>query len=76
MLQVVPFSPFAGLLEWVEQTMPLSEYLLGGNRGGGAHRRLHPTDWAFGVCYDKMRHAPPDGLAKMFREVCITHFPL
>jgi ataxia telangiectasia mutated family protein len=29
--KVVPFSPTAGLLEWVDNTVPLSEYLVGGN---------------------------------------------
>jgi hypothetical protein len=36
---VVPFSPAAGLLEWVEDTLPLAEYLIGSDRAGGAHKR-------------------------------------
>lgn len=28
-LQVVPFTPSAGVLEWVDRTIPLGEYLLG-----------------------------------------------
>lgn len=28
-LQVVPFTPSAGILEWVDRTIPLGEYLLG-----------------------------------------------
>lgn len=28
--QVVPFTPSAGVLEWVNGTIPLGEYLLGG----------------------------------------------
>ena len=31
-VQVVPFSPSAGLLEWVEDTLPLTEYLIGPNK--------------------------------------------
>ena len=39
-MQVVPFSPAAGLLEWCEDTVPMGEYLLGGgDREGGAHSR-------------------------------------
>ena len=38
-LQVVPFSPAAGLLEWVEDTVPLGRYLIGEDRMSGAHRR-------------------------------------
>lgn len=28
--KVVPFTPSAGVLEWVDGTIPLGEYLLGG----------------------------------------------
>ena len=41
-MQVVPFSPASGLLEWCEDTQPLGDYLLGGGRRtGGAHGRYH-----------------------------------
>jgi len=29
MKQVVPFTPSAGVLEWVNGTLPLGEYLIG-----------------------------------------------
>lgn len=38
-LQVVPFSPCAGLLEWVDNTLCLTEYLVGADRASGAHKR-------------------------------------
>ncbi len=42
LVQVVPFSPASGLLEWCEDTTPVGEYLLGGGRRtGGAHGRYH-----------------------------------
>jgi ataxia telangiectasia mutated family protein len=28
-VQVIPFTPTAGVLEWVNGTLPLGEYLLG-----------------------------------------------
>ncbi|KAG0491470.1 hypothetical protein HPP92_004868 [Vanilla planifolia] len=37
--KVVPFTPSAGLVEWVDRTIPLGEYLLGSSRNGGAHGR-------------------------------------
>lgn len=47
-MQVVPFSPASGLLEWVEDTMPLADYLIGKNRTGGAHQRYQrPGDLNF-----------------------------
>lgn len=38
--KVVPFSPGAGMLEWVEYTIPMSNYLLGADKKGGAHARF------------------------------------
>ena len=38
---VVPLAPTAGLLQWVDGTMPLSSYLIGPN---GAHERYRPHD--------------------------------
>ena len=35
--KVIPLTPRDGLLEWVEQTIPLASYLMGSNR---AVRRL------------------------------------
>ena len=41
MSQVVPFSPHAGLLEWVDGTVSLSQYLFSTapDGGQGAHAR-------------------------------------
>lgn len=38
---MVPFSPASGLLEWVEDTVPLADYLIGKTKLGGAHQRYH-----------------------------------
>lgn len=45
--KVVPFTPSAGVVEWVNGTVPLGEYLLGSNRNGGAHARYGTGDWTF-----------------------------
>lgn len=37
--RAVPFSPSSGLLQWVDDCVPLSEYLLGTDRNSGAHGR-------------------------------------
>jgi hypothetical protein len=43
----VPLSPSAGIMEWVENTKPLGDVLIG--RGSGwaasAHARYRPEDW-------------------------------
>ena len=52
MPQVVPFSPAAGLLEWVEETVPLGRHLIGEDRQSGAHKRYaRPGDLSFYDCY-------------------------
>ncbi|PPS01509.1 hypothetical protein GOBAR_AA19161 [Gossypium barbadense] len=43
--KVVPFTPSAGVIEWVDGTLPLGEYLIGSNRNGGAHGRYGIGDW-------------------------------
>ncbi|KAL6745969.1 kinase-like domain-containing protein [Haematococcus lacustris] len=37
--KVVPFSPSAGAVEWVQGTTAMGDYLLGADRRGGAHAR-------------------------------------
>lgn len=69
MLQVVPFSPFAGLLEWVEQTIPLTDYLLGSNKTGGAHMRFRPNDWPFMQGFKKLMKAGPNKKLEVFNTV-------
>ncbi|CAJ1975137.1 unnamed protein product [Sphenostylis stenocarpa] len=52
--KVVPFTPSAGVLEWVNGTLPLGEYLIGSMRNGGAHGRYGIGDWAFLKCREHM----------------------
>ncbi|KAL8141962.1 hypothetical protein V2J09_014994 [Rumex salicifolius] len=42
--KVVPFTPSAGVIEWVDGTLPLGEYLIGSSRNGGAHGRYGAKD--------------------------------
>ncbi|KAE9467383.1 hypothetical protein C3L33_00698, partial [Rhododendron williamsianum] len=51
---VVPFTPSAGVLEWVNGTLPLGEYLIGSTRNGGAHGRYGKGDWTFPKCREHM----------------------
>lgn len=53
--RVVPFTPAAGVLEWVDNTTLLSEYLVG-NPGivKGAHERYRPRDWKNRECREKL----------------------
>ena len=60
--RVVPLTPAAGVLEWVDNTTLLSEYLLGGGAPGdanakptrGAHERYRPSDLKHRRCRDRL----------------------
>nr|CAB3476606.1 unnamed protein product [Digitaria exilis] len=47
---VVPFTPSAGVVEWVNGTVPLGDYLLGSTRISGAHGRYGTGDWTYLQC--------------------------
>ncbi|KAH9776172.1 serine/threonine-protein kinase ATM [Citrus sinensis] len=55
--KVVPFTPSAGILEWVDGTVPLGDYLIGSTRNGGAHGRYGIGDWSFLKCREHMSNA-------------------
>ncbi|XP_010243049.1 PREDICTED: serine/threonine-protein kinase ATM isoform X1 [Nelumbo nucifera] len=72
--KVVPFTPSAGVLEWVDGTIPLGEYLLGSLRNGGAHGRYGVGDWSFMRCREYMANAKDKHEA--FRKVCENFRPV
>ncbi|KAL3675794.1 hypothetical protein R1sor_025742 [Riccia sorocarpa] len=72
--KVIPFTPSAGVLEWVNGTVPLGEYLLGSTRAGGAHGRYGGDDWTFMTCREHMSTAK-DKLAA-YQTVCEKFRPV
>ncbi|OIV96965.1 hypothetical protein TanjilG_00547 [Lupinus angustifolius] len=72
--KVVPFTPSAGVLEWVNGTLPLGEYLIGSLRNGGAHGRYGIGDWSFLKCREHM--ANERDKRKAFQEVCSNFRPV
>ncbi|KAL7161647.1 hypothetical protein ACSBR2_042172 [Camellia fascicularis] len=72
--KVVPFTPSAGVLEWVNGTLPLGEYLTGSTRNGGAHGRYGVGDWTFPKCREHM--AKEHNKRKAFEEVCQNFRPV
>ncbi|KAK1427643.1 hypothetical protein QVD17_16334 [Tagetes erecta] len=72
--KVVPFTPSAGVLEWVNGTLPLGEYLTGSSRSGGAHGRYGLGDWSFPNCRQHM--ATENNKRKAFQEVCDNFRPV
>ncbi|XP_017973415.1 PREDICTED: serine/threonine-protein kinase ATM isoform X2 [Theobroma cacao] len=72
--KVVPFTPSAGVIEWVDGTLPLGEYLTGSNRNGGAHGCYGIGDWSFLKCRAHMSNERDK--RKAFREVCDNFRPV
>ncbi|XP_022767135.1 serine/threonine-protein kinase ATM isoform X5 [Durio zibethinus] len=72
--KVVPFTPSAGVIEWVDGTLPLGEYLTGSNRNGGAHGRYGIGDWSFLKCREHMSNEKDK--RKAFQEVCEKFRPV
>ncbi|KAL8261037.1 hypothetical protein R6Q59_025086 [Mikania micrantha] len=72
--KVIPFTPSAGVLEWVNGTLPLGEYLTGSSRSGGAHGRYGLGDWSFPKCRQHM--ATENNKRKAFQEVCDNFRPV
>ncbi|KAI4336143.1 hypothetical protein L6164_014710 [Bauhinia variegata] len=72
--KVVPFTPSAGVLEWVNGTLPLGEYLIGSMRNGGAHGRYGMGDWPFLKCREYLSNERDKRRA--FLEVCKNFRPV
>ncbi|CAN1347706.1 Serine/threonine-protein kinase ATM [Linum perenne] len=72
--KVVPFTPSAGVLEWVNGTLPVGEYLIGSTRNGGAHGRYGFEDWSFLKCREHMANEKDKRNA--FQEVCENFRPV
>ena len=64
--RVVPLSQRSGVLEWCQNTMPLSVFLIGGDNCSGAHAKYHPRDLTAKECrtalsvIQKKRASPKD----------------
>ncbi|CAI5703841.1 unnamed protein product [Peronospora effusa] len=57
--RVVPLSPIAGVLEWVEKTIPWGSYLVSKtSKRLSAHERYHPFEWKHAECRQYLKNAP------------------
>uniref|UniRef100_A0ABD2WPC0 Serine/threonine-protein kinase ATM n=1 Tax=Trichogramma kaykai TaxID=54128 RepID=A0ABD2WPC0_9HYME len=50
--KVVPLTQRSGVLQWCENTLPLSSILVG---EGGLHRKYYPSDWSPNDCRTRLR---------------------
>eukprot|EP00127_Corallochytrium_limacisporum_P007266 Clim_evm7s246 gene=Clim_evmTU7s246 len=79
--KIVPISQVAGVLEWCEGTRTLSDYLLGGRRGGrlGAHERYRPQDIKPNEARDrimKTQNETEEKRLSVYRWVCANFKPV
>ena len=68
----IPLSPAAGVIEWVDNTIPIGNYLL---YSKGAHSRYYPGEWRHSICSEFMAKSPSKILRASFDEVCNHHSP-
>ncbi|KAJ8877272.1 hypothetical protein PR048_021726, partial [Dryococelus australis] len=68
--RVVPLSQRSGLIEWCENTQPLSHYLAGAN---SYHKRYYPKDLPVKKCYKMVEVAcksSNEERLNVYREIC------
>ncbi len=63
----VPLSPAAGVLEWVDNTIPLRDYLV------YAHNQYYPGEWDTSLCQNHFVHSPKDAKRETLEEI-YRHF--
>lgn len=69
-VKVVPFSPASGLLEWVEDTIPVHEYLTGKDKQSGAQKRYSKSgNLSFSQCFQAIHKAKRTQLRPTFDHV-------
>ena len=76
--KVIPFTPEAGLLEWVDDTMTLASYLVSGEGGvRSAHERYRPNDLRSDKCREMMMQAISSNSLRMtYDEICDKFKPV
>lgn len=48
--KIVPLSMRSGILEWVDNSMPIGDYLIGKEKEIGAHQMYRPNDKSPSAC--------------------------
>lgn len=78
--KIIPLTPNSGLLQWVSDTIPLSEYLVGTHKNHtvGAHFRYRPDDWLSIDCRKKMEVAQTQKLQvlRAYNDICQKFKPV
>lgn len=76
--KIVPLSQRSGVLEWCENTLPISNVLCDFPGKLGLHSKYYPNDWSVTKCRLKLRDvdkSPNDMKLKVFLECCKNLHP-
>lgn len=80
--KVIPLSPRSGVLGWVENTIPLGEYLVGTNANtiaSSAHYRYRPDDYLNSDCRNMIHQASKktyNDRINVFQDICDNFKPV
>lgn len=68
---------FEKVLEWVENTIPLVDYISDhrSSSGAGAHSRYFPGEWGFRLCREVLDKASRTDKRQAFDDICSHHSP-
>lgn len=76
--KIVPLSQRSGILEWCENTLPISNVLCDSGRNPGMHTKYYPDDWSVTKCRVKLQavdREPMNVKLKAFLECCKNLHP-
>lgn len=71
---VIPLTPASGVLEWVENSVALGNYLVQGSRA--AHPRFRPGDMTHADASSAIKHASDDQKVSTYAQVCSKFQPV
>jgi len=66
---IVPLSPNTGVLEWVNNTIPMGDVLCDRGTKIGAHSKYYPNDWGHNLCRTHYKSSPVGCRLETFMEI-------
>ncbi|XP_056641369.1 serine-protein kinase ATM isoform X1 [Diorhabda sublineata] len=76
--KIVPLSMRCGILKWADNSMPIGEYLIGGD-SVGAHQKYRPSDKTPAACreiFKKCAVKPAEYKLKVYKDICQNFKPV
>ncbi len=73
---IVPLSPAAGVLEFVEDSIAFGDYLVDEGKKVGAHSKYKPGEYSWEVAKSMISEAKPGERRKVYDEICENFSPV